>query len=153
MPVLRDYKCPKHGFFESFDPQCPKGCAEVMEVQLGAPSIRSAGTTGADSTLKQMAMDFNMTNIKSTREGENQAGYFSRNNAPVPAPQREARPGDSVMWGGGGGGINMQSVMAGNMFRSVRGEPVGVKPQDVGANRGPRTASYVADHENLKLAK
>lgn len=152
MSILRDYKCSRHGFFESFDAECPHGCEEVMEVQLAAPAIRSNRTTGADGTLKQLAMDFKMSNIKSTREGESQAGYYTRNNPPEPPPQRESRPGDAAIWGGMGG-LNMQSVMAGNMFRSVRGEQVGVKPNEVGANRGPTTASYMADHENLKLSK
>lgn len=149
MPILRDYKCPKHGFFESFDPECPHGCAEIMEVQLAAPSIQSDRTKGADKTLNKLASDFKMTNIKSTREGESQEGYFTRNNAPEP---REARPGDSAIWGGAGP-MNMQSIMGGNMFRSVRGEKIGVNPQEVGAKKGPTTASYIADHENLKLSK
>ena len=153
MPILRDYKCPKHGFFESFDAECPKGCEGVMEVQLAAPAIQSDRTKGADKTLKQLAMDFKMSNIKSTREGESQEGYFTRNNAPAPKEEpREARPGDAAIWGGAGA-MNMQSIMGGNMFRSVRGEKIGVNPQEVGANRGPTTASYVADHENLKLSK
>lgn len=152
MPILRDYKCSKHGFFESFDAECPHGCPEVMEVQLSAPAIRSERTTGADKTLNQLATDFKMTNIKSTREGENQQGYFTRNNAPQPREVREARPGDAAIWGGAGG-MNLQSVMAGNMFRSVRGEQVSVSPKDVGATKAPIAASYVADHENLKLSK
>lgn len=152
MPVLRDYKCPKHGFFESFDPECPHGCNEILEVQLAAPSIQSDRTKGADKTLNQLAMDFKMTNIKSTREGESQEGYFTRNNAPTPKEVREPRAGDAAIWGGAGA-MNMQSIMGGNMFRSVRGEKIGVNPQEVGATRGPTTASYVADHENLKLSK
>lgn len=152
--ILRDYKCAKHGYFESFDAKCPmKACEEeVMVVFLQPPGLMSDKTKGNDKRLNQLAMDFNMTDIKSTREGESQDGYFTRNNGPEPEQPREPRPGDAAIWGGNGA-LSMQSLLAGRAVRPVRDEPVGIKPQEVGNLTGPRTGSYVADHENLSIGK
>ena len=165
MAVINDYKCEKHGYFEARKPQCPmKGCAaEVMLVFLQAPSLVSERTKRNDKTVKQLAMDFDMSNIKSTREGENQAGFFTRKNktskkqlehekAAAEAKQREARPGDSARWGSKSG-MNMGSILRGNQFRSVAGESVGFNPKDAGNLTGPKAASYIADHENLTVKK
>ena len=146
MAVKRDYKCEAHGFFEAWEAQCPHGCLDgIMIVHLQAPNYMSDRTKGADSTLKGLAKDFDMTNIKSTREGEAQTGYLTRNNQPPPRQQP-----NGVIWGGGGA-YNMASVMSGQAVRSVRGESVGFNPKDAGNLQGPRPASYIADHENLKI--
>ena len=154
MAVLKDYKCDKHGYFESRAPKCPmKGCeSEVMVVFLQAPGLKSDKTKATDKNAKQLAMDFGMTNIKTAREGENQSGYFTRNNANTPEPQREGRPGDAAIWGGQGG-MNMDSILKGNMFKSVAGEQVGINPKEAGNLTGPRTASYIPDHQNLSIPK
>jgi hypothetical protein len=165
MAVLHDYKCEKHGYFEARKPQCPmKGCeAEVLMVFLQAPGLVSERTKKNDKTVKQLAMDFDMSNIKSTREGENQAGFFTRKNktskkdlereSQAAAEQnREPRPGDSAIWGGKGG-MNMGSILGGNQFRSVAGESVGFNPKSAGNLTGPKAASYIADHENLTVKK
>ena len=146
MAVKRDYKCEGHGFFEAWEPVCPHGCSEgIMIVHLQAPGLMSDRTKGTDSTVKGLASDFNMTNLKSTREGEHQEGYLTRNNQP---PPREAPGG--VVWGGGAG-YNMAGVMSGQAVRSVRGESVGFNPKDAGRLTGPKPASYIQDHENLKI--
>ena len=46
MAVTHDYKCPKHGYFESKKAQCPmKDChEEVLLVFLQAPNMVSAKT-------------------------------------------------------------------------------------------------------------
>jgi len=146
MAVKRDYKCESHGFFEAWEPVCPHGCFEgIMIVHLQAPALMSDRTKGTDGTLKGLAKDFDMTNLKSTREGEHQEGYLTRNNQP---PPRQSPNG--VIWGGGAG-YNMASVMSGQAVRSVRGESVGFNPKDAGRLTGPKPASYIADHENLKI--
>ena len=146
MAVKRDYKCEAHGFFEAWEAQCPHGCLDgIMIVHLQAPNYMSDRTKGADSTLKGLAKEFDMTNIKSTREGEMQSGYLTRNNQP---PPQQAPNG--VLWGGGAG-YNMASVMSGQAIRSVKGESVGFNPKDAGNLQGPKPASYIADHENLKI--
>ena len=180
MAVVNDYKCPKHGYFEARKPQCPmKDChEEVMVVFLQAPAMLSAKTKFTDKSTKQLAIEFDMSDIKTTREGEHQSGYLTRKNkfsekdyeqaqkyatrkrgnkdklAPVPpqAPaQKEARAGDAAIWGGGFQGLNMQALLAGNAVQSLRGESVGLTPKEAGINSGPKTASYYADPDNLKI--
>lgn len=150
MAVKRDYKCEQHGFFEAWEAQCPHGCLDgIMIVHLQAPNYLSDRTKGSDRTLNRLAGEFNMTNIKSTREGESQDGYFTRNNAPVPKDV-PPQPQSGVIWGGGGG-FSMQNVLAGGAVKSVRGESVGFNPKDAGNLSGPKPASYIADHEGLKI--
>lgn len=146
MPVTHDYHCPKHGYFENTEPRClKKRCQEeVMMVFLQAPAIGSSRTSGIDKTAKQLAIDFNMTDIKTTREGESQQGYLTRNN------NREPRPGDAAIWGGSSR-FDMKSALMGRYAKPVRDEPTGVHPKSVGNLKGPVAASYIADHENLAV--
>lgn len=160
MAVLHDYFCSVHGIFESMEAKCPmKACqGELSKVFLKPVGLKSDKTKATDKNLKNLASDFKMTDIKSTREGEHQSGYLTRNNtttekevaeAAAALQQKESRPGDSVLWGGGAG-INMQSVLKGQ-FKPVRDETVGVNPKAAGNLTGPRAGSYIADHENLKI--
>ena len=149
MAVLHDYECPVHGIFEARAPRkCPfKGCTEeIGRVFLKAPGLKSDRTKGLDKTTRQLAMEYKMTDVKSTREGEYQTGYMTRNNKPIPKDV----PGSGVIWGGNDR-MSMASALSGRLAHSVRGEQVGLKPRDVGVNRGPTTASYMADPENLKI--
>ena len=156
--ILNDYKCPEHGYFEGTQASCPEGCSEgVMMVFLKAPGFVSGKTKKNDKTLKQLALDYKMTDIKSTREGESQSNYLAKNN-PAGAPQidqpREQRPGDSVIWGDGGGKkLSMGNIMGGGAFAPVRDEQVGFNPNQNGNLTGPRSASYIPDHENLAIKK
>ena len=107
-----------------------------------------------DDNIKGLAKEFGMTNIKSTREGEFQEGYLTRNNAPQPEMPPEAtggRPGDAVMWGDAGK-FNMAGMLAG-MVKPVKDEQVGFSPKDANLTRGPSVSSYYADQDNLKLDK
>jgi hypothetical protein len=102
---MHDYKCDLHGFFEAWEPVCPDGCTEnVQMVFLQPVGTKSDTTKHNDKTLNQLALDFNMTNIKSAKEGDSQAGYYSRNNKPapkgVPEPPREPRAGDAAILAG-----------------------------------------------------
>ena len=58
MPVLKDFKCDHHGYFESRQPKCPmKGCThEVFQVHLQAPGLVSAKTKFTDKSSKQLAI-------------------------------------------------------------------------------------------------
>lgn len=150
MAIKRDYKCPKHGFFESWEAICPHGCMDGIKVAfLKAPALLSDRTKANDRNLKGLAQEFNMTNLKSTREGEHQEGYLTRNNGPKPEGPPEPGPGAGVIWGGSPQ-HSMQSVLGG-AIRSVRGESVGFNPKSAGNLRGPTAASYIADHEGLKV--
>ena len=152
MAVLKDYKCDKHGYFESREPKCPmKNCSEeVYVVFLQAPALMSDATKKNDRNVKQLAIDFNMTDIKSTREGEHQSGYHTRNNAPTDLPYKG--PGQQAMWGGDNR-FSMSNLLRGNAIRPIRDEAVSLNPKAVGNLTGPKAASYIADHENLALKK
>ena len=166
MAVLHDYFCSEHGIFEAWEAKCPmKICkGEISKVFLQPVSLKSAKTKATDRNLKGLAQDFGMTDIKSTREGEHQTGYLKRNNkltdkqfeqageamqAAAQQQPREPRPGDSVIWGGGGS-ISMNSVLGGQ-FKPVAGEQVSIHPKQTGNLTGPRAASYIADPDNLQV--
>ena len=162
MAVLHDYYCTEHGIFEAWEAKCPmKNCkGELSKVFLQPVGLKSDRTKNTDKTVNQLAMDFNMTDIKSTREGDNQSGFFTRNNKTSPAElakqeaeaQRQPRAGDAAIWGGAGG-MNMSNLLKGNMFKSVAGEKVGINPHEAGNLTGPKTASYIADQDNLSIPK
>ena len=166
MAILRDYYCTNHGIFEAWEPDCPmKLCkGEISVVHLKPVGTRSPKTSATDKNLKQLAIEYDMTDIKSTKAGEHQTGYMKRKNklsdkqfaeatdaiqSQNQQQQKQARPGDSVIWGGGGN-ISMKSVMGGQ-FKSVNGESVGINPKAAGDLQGPRTASYMADPDNLQV--
>ena len=164
MAVLKDYFCETHGIFEAWEPKCPmKLCkGEISVVFLKPVGLKSDKTKKTDKTVQQLAIDYDMTDIKSTREGEYQTGYMKRHNKlsdkefaqateAMNAQQKEARPGDAAIWGGGGN-INMKSVMGGQ-FKSVNGESVGINPKAAGNLAGPRAASYLPDPDNLQVSK
>ena len=107
-----------------------------------------------------------MTDIKSTKAGEHQTGYMKRKNklsdkqfaeatdaiqSQNQQQQKQTRPGESVIWGGGGN-ISMKSVMGGQ-FKSVNGESVGINPKSAGDLQGPRANVVMNDHENLQVRK
>lgn len=163
MGILRDYYCDTHGIFEAWEPKCPmKLCkGEISIVHLKPVGLKSDKTKRTDKTVQQLAIDYGMTDIKTTREGEHQTGYLKRNNqltdkefaqateAMQAAQPKEPRPGDQVIWGGGGS-INMKSVMSGQ-FKPVRDEAVSINPKSAGNLTGPKAASYIPDHENLQI--
>lgn len=158
MAVLKSYKCEEHGYFDAWEQKCEDCDAIPKQVFIKPFSIKSDRTKRADSSLKGLASQFNMTNIKSTREGEHQAGYYTRNNKPISKQEqefiaqepkgKEAAEG-GVMWGGGGN-LSMPSLMSGNAIKSVRGEPVGfnVKAENF---TGPKPSSIMNDHQGLSL--
>jgi hypothetical protein len=153
MPISKTFACKKHGDFDAFlmhsddKVRCPiYGCRCKPREMPSGPSLFSDRTKGADKTLDRLATDFKMTNIKSTREGENQSGYFTRNNKAEPAPPPPPR---SSVW------QPMGARSALNITPSMHGERIGIKPQDVGVGRGPAPdpRATFRDPENLKIGK
>lgn len=149
MPVVRSYKCEDHGYFDGWneDNACPHCGVACKQVFIKPFAIKSGRTKNADKTLRQLATDYNMTNIKSTREGESQAGTYRHGNTPEP---KQPRPGDAVMWGNAGN-YSMDSLLRGGGPQSVKGEATGFNPKDMGNLSGPKAASYTPDHEGLKI--
>ena len=172
--ILKDYKCDVHGYFENTEPACKQvGCTEVVYVvHLQPTALKSDKTKSADRHLDQLALNFQMSDIKSTREGESQSGYLLKNNkfsekeyadaekyvaekTGQPVPQREARPGDAAIWGQGFNSLNMANILAGRAVQSVKGEAVGMTPQQAGINKGPHIdpRATMRDPDNLKIAQ
>lgn len=163
MGILRDYYCTNHGIFEAWEAKCPmKHCkGELSVVHLKPIAMKSDKTKATDKNLKQLAIDYDMTDIKSTREGEHQTGYMKRKNklsdkqfeeatAAMQAQQnQQPRPGDAAIWGGGGS-ISMKSVLGGQ-FKSINGESVSVTPNSVGNFQAPKASVVMNDHENLQV--
>ena len=136
MAVLKDYKCPVHVFFASAQTVCSAGCSDVSVVFLKPISVKSDKTKHNDSTLKSLAKDFKMGDIKSTREGEAQPPRYATPNNPF-APR----------WG--------SPAEVGNYnLKPVNGEAVSGMQAVKGSGQsltGPKVGSYMADHEGLKI--
>jgi len=134
MPPVKEWKCEAHGFFESDQAVCPHGCTTISRVFLTPVSIQSDGTKRNDETLKNLASDFGMSDIKSVREGEAQPPRLA--NAKNPFAVQWASPGS----------------ITGYNTSSIRGESVNaLQPFKQTNPTGPKAASYMQDHEGLKI--
>ena len=63
MAILKEFRCPTHGDFESKFAVCPNGCLEVERVFLTAPSTVSQRSRNIDTTLKGIAKDHKLSDI------------------------------------------------------------------------------------------
>ena len=158
MGILRSYKCPRHGYFDAWEPLCEHGCTDVAQVILKAPTMRDSTKTGRskrnDNNLKQLAVDFGMTDIKSVKEGEAQPGYLTRNNAKVSKQEEEAAIQakiNGVIWGGDNR-FSMQNMLSGAAVQSVKGEQVGFNPKDANLPSSLPTIVHAND-PTLKIDK
>jgi len=132
--VLNDYKCEVHGFFESDMPICPHGCDTVQKVFLQPIGMIGDKTKFNDNTLRGLAADYGMSDIKSVKEGEAQ-------------PPRYAPPQNNpfaVQWGN-------PSQISNFNTKSIAGENPNGLASAGGKFKAPTTASYIGDHQNLKL--
>lgn len=141
--VIKEWKCDEHGFFEATEAMCPHGCVKgINQVFLTPVAYKTSKTKNIDKTTQQLAMDFNMSDIKSVREGERQPPRLQ------PTQDKNAPPRPTgVMWG------NPTSIGQYGL-RPVAGESVNglAALRDQGAQlTRPKAASYIADHENLKI--
>ena len=82
--VLKEWKCPVHGFFESADPICPEGCKDgILRVFLTAPNIGTGVVDRIDKEARKLTTRFGMSDVKTNLvEGEAQKS----------APQRQWSP-------------------------------------------------------------
>jgi hypothetical protein len=87
-----------------------------------------------DTTLRNLANDFKMGDIKSVKEGEAQPPRF----APPPSDPF------AVQWGS-------PSQIGNYNTASVAGEQVNGLAAAGGKFAKPTTASYIPDHQNLKM--
>ena len=141
--VMKEWKCDEHGYFDATEGICPNGCTEgINQVFLTPVAYKSDRSKNIDKTTRQLAMDFSMSDIKTVREGERQPQRFQ------PKVDKNAPPRPTgVMWG------NPNSIGQYGL-RSVAGENVNglAALRENGAQlTRPKAASYIADHENLKI--
>ena len=132
--ILHDFKCAVHGYFESEEPICPHGCDTVQKVFLQPVGVVGQTTKFNDTTLRNLANDFQMGDIKSVREGESQ-------------PPRLAPPQNNpfaVQWAN-------PSAITGYNTKSIAGENPNGLASVGGKFSPPKTASYIPDHQNLKV--
>ena len=140
MAVLHDYKCLAHGFFEAWEDRCPHGCEgeSIVKVFLQPVGTRSAATKHNDSTMRGLAQDYGMGDIKSVREGEAQPARFAQQ------PQNPY----AVQWG------NPNQISNYNTA-SISGESnngLELAKQTGRINQLSPTA-VTRDHENLSIQK
>lgn len=165
MSVLHDFMCKKHGVFESREeaPACPmKGCEEeVFKVFLKPVAVKSDATKRADHAVESLALDFGMSNIQSTREGDHQSKFMQHTGRAAPpaapvvnnfAPRWGAAQAGSLL----NRGIDMNAALRGGVARPVLDESVGASIQEA-KQRGElppvRPSVVMRDHENLTLPK
>jgi hypothetical protein len=141
MAVLHDYKCLAHGYFEAWEPRCPKGCdgEAVVQVFLQAVGLRSDSTKHADSTLKGLASEYGMSDIQSVREGEAQPARFGQ--------QKQQNP-YAVQWAS-------PSAISGYNTAPIRDESTnGLQlARETGKIDQLRPSIVQHDHENLSIQK
>ena len=71
--ILKDWRCPHHGDFESTHPICNgSGCdsAAVTQIHLRPPAFKSDATKRFDAGIAKTAAGMNLTNLRSARAGE-----------------------------------------------------------------------------------
>lgn len=119
MPVIKEWECKAHGYFDSPEQRCPHGCPEqfVDRVFLTAPNIRSGKTTTADQTLRGLAQDFGMTDIHGAREGQSVAEVTPASSAPFKAQWQPLNKNFDVR------GMGMQSGNALEGLKSALSKP------------------------------
>jgi len=140
MAVLHDFKCMAHGYFEAWEPRCPKGCdgEAIVKVFLQAVGTRSDRTKNADSTMRGLAEDYGMSDIKSVREGEAQPARY---------PQQPQNP-YAVQWG------SPSSIGQYNTSPIADESVNGLQLAQATGRIKPLAPSIIQrDHENLSISK
>ena len=142
MSVVHDYKCPVHGFFESREAVCPAGCTDVQMVFLQPVGLKSDNTKQADTTMRELAKDYGMSDIKSVREGEAQP------HALLNAKQKQMAANPfAVQWGS-------PTNVSNYNLNPIKDETVGglTAVRNSGVTLAtPKPGIVTNDHENLKI--
>lgn len=128
MAVVKEWECKAHGYFDATEHRCPWGCPSefVERVFLTPPTIGSARTKAADSTLRNLANDFGMTDIRGGKEGESVASLTPASSAPFKVPQQ---PGWLPV--GKEFDVRGMGVQPGNALEGFKGTLKGPKPSEI----------------------
>lgn len=124
MAVIKEWECAAHGYFDATEPRCPWGCSEqlVERVFLTPPGIGSEGTKRSDQTLRALANDFGMTDIKNGKDGTAVAQA-------TPAASSGFRP----TWQSLGKEFDVRGlgVQPGNALAGLQGSMKGPRPSEI----------------------
>jgi len=128
MPVVKEWECAAHGYFDATEHRCPHGCPQefVQRVFLTPPTIGSAKTKASDSMLRNLANDFGMTDIRNGVEGESVASQTPASSAPFKVPDR---PG----WLPVGQNLDVRGmgIQPGNALKPFEGVLKGPRPGEI----------------------
>jgi hypothetical protein len=71
MAVVKEYRCAAHGPFEGTEQACPYGCPPRFVVRefRSAPAFQAKRTRNIDGTLRGIASDFGLTDMKNDPKG------------------------------------------------------------------------------------
>ena len=128
--ILRDYKCPNCGYFESFDPECPScGCCDVKVVILKAPSIRTSTSATVQYGQDEFKFDFVNAANSNKKTIDVIGNELFREGDPRPKPGRQS----GMAWGEQGW-ARMQAQNP--MFKNVRIDPQKMREQFTGDPKG-----------------
>lgn len=112
MAILKEYSCPGHGDFESFEARCPRGCTIVVEREFRtAPAYHNGSTRRTDSLVRSQVESFGLSNIRSSREGET-ARIQSPQERQIADFQKAVKNRYPSLWG---------SVPKGGVFKAGQG--------------------------------
>lgn len=124
MPVTKEWECAAHGYFDATAPVCPHGCPDkfVRRVFLTPPAIGSEGTKRSDDTLKNLAADYGMTDIKNGQNGESVAMATPASSAPF-----------KTQWNSLGKNFDVKGlgVSPGNALEPFKGILKGPRPSEI----------------------
>ena len=124
MAVIKEWECAAHGYFDATEGVCPHGCPEqfVERVFLTPPGIKSQGTTRSDQTLKNLANDYGMTDIRNGANGEAVAQATPAASAPF-----------KTQWQGLGKSFDVRGmgIEPGNALEGLKGAMKGPTPSHI----------------------
>lgn len=124
MAVIKEWECAAHGYFDGTEAVCPHGCPQqfVQRVFLTPPGIKSHATKMSDFTLKGLAKDFGMTDIRNGSDGEAVAQA-------TPAASASFKP----QWQSLGKNFDVRGmgIEPGNALQSLQPSMKGPKPGEI----------------------
>jgi hypothetical protein len=86
MAVLREWRCRAHSEFENSTGKCPHCGHNKFVVQEFRTPVKhvSARTKNSDRVVKQLAMDYRMTDVKNDKAGGSVRDAMRKGNRPPP---------------------------------------------------------------------
>lgn len=174
MGVVREFRCFGHGFFESEEPVCPRGCTTVERAFLTAPGHLSREARSIDRTFNTIAKDFGLSDMNNrdgkgarvVRAAQGEARSQQKRFSEMLQKRFGAQSVVNTQHGmGGWGGVNKGGVYraGGGIVEENRGPGA---PAALAAIRAPATnaveevkealvrprVTVIRDPENLKVA-